>query len=97
MTDPSAGGPLFQQKILDQIKVLTGEINQLKDLINYSTTETEKTRKIPGSLQHLMELSKQLDTDSRYLFELNNCERMMMNDNVKYIKKLEEELRELKQ
>lgn len=96
MTDPSAGGPFIQQKILDHIEMLTVEINQVKLLVNSLKDEKDKTRKIAGSLQHLIELSSLIENDSKYFFELSNCQRLMMNDNLQYIRKLEQELKELK-
>ncbi len=95
MTDP-AGGLLFQQKILDHIKMLTVEVNQVKDFINSAYDEKDKTRQITGSLHRLIELSLQIENDSIYFFELSKCQRLMMNDNLQYIRKLEQELKELK-
>lgn len=96
MTDSSASELLFQQKILDHIKELTVEINQVKDLIDTVNDERVKARKITGALHRLIELSSQIENDSSYFFELSNSKRLMMNDCLQYIRKLEQELKELK-
>ena len=96
MTDPSNGGLLYQQRILNHLELLTVAINEAKLLIASLKTDKNLTGQITRSLQNLAKLNALLDSESKYFFELSNSQYLMLKDNLTYIKQLEQELMELK-
>ena len=96
MSDWSNVEIIQQQKALDDFAALKAEINKVKLLIESAEIEKDMAREITESLQFLIDQSKLIESESKYFFELSNCRYLMMSDTLVYIKKLEQEIKELK-
>jgi hypothetical protein len=97
MTTGSAkAGIAHQEVILEALSVIKTEIEKAKLTLGEMGDEKEQVQKITNSFQLLTSLAALIENESAYFFELSNCKDLMMTDNLAYIKKLEQELQELK-
>lgn len=95
MADSGSAGIEHQEKILDALAALKKEIDLLRESTQLSS-DRETARQVAGSTQHFIEQLKFVEEEARYFFELVNCKNLMMQDNLLHIKKLEEQIAELK-
>lgn len=96
MTDLPNAGITHQKTILDALTAIKAEIEKVKLAVGGPSDEKERAEKITASFQLLVHLTATVESESAYFFELSNCKDLMMTDNLAYIKRLEQELQELK-
>lgn len=95
MADTGSAGIDHQEKILDALDAMKKDLHRLEELSNLSTDQG-MARPIARSVAQLIEQLNSVEEEARYVFELVNCKHLMMQDNLAYIKKLEEQVSELK-
>jgi hypothetical protein len=84
------------EKILQCIEAAKAELRTVSELIQPAVWDNEVARKISGSLDLLSHQLSVLESEIRYVVEINMCRKIMLADAVAHIKKLEQELQELK-
>lgn len=84
------------EKILQCIEAAKAELRTVSELIKPAAWDNEATRKISGSLDLLSHQLSVLESETRYVLEINMCRKLMLSDSIAHVKKLEQELAELK-
>lgn len=84
------------EKILQCIEAAKAELKTVSELIEPAAWDNEATRKISGSLDLLFHQLSVLESETRYVMEINMCRKIMLADSIAHVKKLEQELAELK-
>lgn len=84
------------EKILQCIEAVKAELRTLAETCNPAAWNNEAARKISGSLDLVLHQLNTLENETRYVLEMNMCRKIMLADAVAHIKKLEQQLQELK-
>jgi hypothetical protein len=84
------------EKILQYIEAAKAELRTVSELIKPAAWDNEVARKISGSLDILSHQLNVLESETRYVIEINTCRKIMLTDSIAHIKKLEQQLLELK-
>jgi hypothetical protein len=85
-----------QNKILDILKGMKDNLILLRESVSSSANPEEATSRATDATQVLLSQVDLLLEESNYIFELSNCKQIMLSDNIKCIKQLEQEISELK-
>lgn len=84
------------EKILSTIRGIKVELLNASEKLECAGLENEVVRKLSGSLHLLFDQLNTLESESLYLQEINTCRHIMLTDYLAHIRKLEQELLELK-
>ena len=84
------------EKIPQCIEAAKAELKTVTELIKPAAWNNEVTRKISGSLDLLSHQLSVLESETRYVMEISMCRKIMLSDSIAHVKKLEQQLQELK-